>query len=74
MSISGRHPNMALRPIRPTPQVGRYRRLFGPDPRADTDEELSFHLEMQVRDYMRRGMSEADARAAASSRLGVWRR
>ncbi|MGH7466152.1 MAG: ABC transporter permease, partial [Longimicrobiales bacterium] len=39
-------------------------------PRAETEDELSFHLEMRVRDHMRRGMSEAEARAAAAARLG----
>lgn len=48
----------------------RYDRLFGPDPKADTEAELSFHHEMRVRDYMRAGMDEASARAAAQERLG----
>jgi putative ABC transport system permease protein len=48
----------------------RYSRLFGPNVRSDTDDELSFHLEMRVRDYMRQGMDEAAARRAAQARLG----
>jgi putative ABC transport system permease protein len=48
----------------------RYARLFGVDTRADTEEELSFHYEMRVRDYVRRGLTEAQARAAAQERLG----
>jgi hypothetical protein len=52
------------------PAWRRYARLLGVNPRADTDEELNFHLEMRVRDYMRRGMDEAEARRAAESRLG----
>jgi len=52
------------------PMWRRYGRLFGADPRADTEEELRFHVEMRVRDYMRRGMTEAEAREAAASRLG----
>ncbi|HUF51084.1 MAG TPA: ABC transporter permease, partial [Longimicrobiales bacterium] len=52
------------------PTWRRYARLLGANPRADTDDELSFHLEMRVRDYMRGGMDEAEARRAAESRLG----
>ncbi|HSL70047.1 MAG TPA: permease prefix domain 1-containing protein, partial [Longimicrobiales bacterium] len=48
----------------------RYARLFGADPRADTEDELSFHYEMRVQDYMRRGLDEAGARAAARERMG----
>src|SRR3954468_12708368 len=36
----------------------------------DVDDELAFHLEMRVRDFVARGMSERDARAAATARLG----
>jgi putative ABC transport system permease protein len=48
----------------------RYSRFFGPNVRSDTDDELSFHLEMRVRDYMRQGLDEVAARAAARARLG----
>jgi putative ABC transport system permease protein len=48
----------------------RYARIFRGDARAETEDELSFHLEMRVRDHMRRGLSEAEARAAAAARLG----
>ncbi|MGH7467732.1 MAG: permease prefix domain 1-containing protein [Longimicrobiales bacterium] len=48
----------------------RYARLWGKDPGADAEDELSFHYEMRVRDYVRRGMDEASARAAASRRPG----
>lgn len=48
----------------------RYARLFGADARADTEDELSFHYEMRVRDYLKRGLDEASARAAARERLG----
>ena len=34
------------------------------------DDELSFHVEMRVRDFVERGMSEADARRAVMVRLG----
>jgi putative ABC transport system permease protein len=48
----------------------RYLRFFGPRGVADLDDELRFHIEMRVRDYMARGMSEQDARAATAQRLG----
>jgi putative ABC transport system permease protein len=48
----------------------RYLRFFGPRAVADLDDELRFHIEMRVRDYMTRGMSEAEARAATVARLG----
>ena len=34
------------------------------------DEELRFHLEMRVRDYLAQGYSRADAERAARERLG----
>jgi len=48
----------------------RLSRLLGKSPLEETDAELSFHLEMRVRDYMRQGMSEEEARSAARARLG----
>jgi putative ABC transport system permease protein len=48
----------------------RYLRFWGPRAEADVDDELRFHIEMRVRDYMVRGMSEDDARAAVARRLG----
>ncbi len=48
----------------------RYLRFFGPRADADVDDELRFHFEMRVRDYVVRGMSEADARDAVMRRLG----
>jgi predicted permease len=52
------------------PKWRRYLRFFGPRGAADLDDELRFHIEMRVRDYMSRGMSEAEARAATAQRLG----
>ena len=52
------------------PRWRRYLRFFGYRGVADLDDELRFHIEMRVRDYMARGMSEADARAATALRLG----
>ena len=52
------------------PKWRRYVRFFGARGVADLDDELRFHIDMRVRDYMARGMSEAEARAATAGRLG----
>ncbi len=43
---------------------------FEPEPRAEVDAELAFHLEARVRDYVARGMAPDAARAAALERFG----
>ena len=48
----------------------RYLRFWGPRAEADVDDELGFHVEMRAREYVSRGMTEADARRAALRRLG----
>ena len=48
----------------------RYLRFFGHRGVADLDEELAFHVDMRIQDYLAQGMSEAEARAAAHQRLG----
>src|ERR1051325_8535947 len=48
----------------------RYLRFWGPRATADVDDELRFHIEMRIRDYMARGLSEDEARAAVVRRLG----
>ena len=48
----------------------RYLRFWGPHAASDVDDELRFHLEMRERDYLVRGLSPIDARAAAIRRLG----
>jgi putative ABC transport system permease protein len=48
----------------------RYLRFWGPRAEADVDDELRFHIEMRVRDYIAGGMTEDDARAATARRLG----
>ena len=45
-------------------------RVVRRDPVEETDEELRFHLEMRVEDYLRQGMTEEEAQAAARTRLG----
>src|SRR2546423_3532078 len=48
----------------------RYLRFFRAGPVADVDDELVFHIEMRVRDYMARGYPEEEARALTAKRLG----
>jgi len=48
----------------------RYLRFFGPRRADDLEDELRYHVEMRVRDYMARGFSESDAREATARRLG----
>jgi predicted permease len=43
---------------------------FTRPPRAEVDDELAFHLERRVADYVARGLSPEAARAAALERLG----
>lgn len=40
------------------------------DPQQEVDEELRFHLEQRMRDYLARGMSPEAARDAAAQRFG----
>jgi predicted permease len=54
----------------PTPMWRRYLGFWGARVDADVDDEIAFHLEMRIRDYIDRGMSEREARAAAYGRLG----
>src|SRR5262245_7927026 len=51
----------------------RYRRFFGPDPKRDVDEELSFHLAMRADELRRGGMSEQEALEATMQRFGSMR-
>ena len=53
------------------PRWRRYLRLARPDVAADVEDELSFHIEMRVRDNVRRGMSADDARREALERFGA---
>jgi putative ABC transport system permease protein len=48
----------------------RFRGIFGPEPRRDVDDELSFHLEMRIREFVERGESPARARELAVQRFG----
>jgi predicted permease len=53
-----------------TPAWRRYLRFWRPNIAADVDDELRFHTEMRVAEYMARGMTEPEARRAVSERLG----
>ena len=44
--------------------------LWGPRVADDVDDELRFHIEMRIAEYVARGMSEAEAKRLAISRLG----
>ena len=48
----------------------RFRRLFGPEPKADVDAELSFHVEMRARELIEQGVPPERARALALRRFG----
>ena len=48
----------------------RFRRLFGPEPRADVDQELAFHLEMRIRELVARGETPERARELTLQRFG----
>jgi putative ABC transport system permease protein len=52
------------------PKWRRYLRFFGAKGVADLDDELRFHIDMRIRDYVARGLSESEARAATAQRLG----
>ncbi|MEO7273041.1 MAG: ABC transporter permease, partial [Vicinamibacterales bacterium] len=48
----------------------RFRRLFGPEPKADVDAELSFHVEMRMRELIDQGVPPERAREVALRRFG----
>ena len=47
-----------------------FRRLFGPEPGADVDAELDFHLEMRIRELVERGETPERARELTLRRFG----
>src|SRR6185503_17136891 len=52
------------------PKWRRYLRFWGSDLDADADEELRFHIESRVQEYVAQGMTPEDARAEAMRRFG----
>jgi len=53
-----------------TPFWRRYARFFGPDPAADANEELGFHLEAKTEDLVRQGWAPEAARREAERQFG----
>ena len=60
----------AIPGARPASMWQRYARFLGPKVAQDFDEELRFHVEMRIQEYVARGMSLDEARAATLARLG----
>ena len=52
------------------PSWRRYLRFWRNDIAEDVDDELRFHVDMRVAEYVARGMTEDDARRAVAERLG----
>ena len=52
------------------PAWRRYLRFWGPAPEADVDDELQFHIESRVREYVATGMTETEARRKTLERFG----
>jgi predicted permease len=48
----------------------RLRRIVQPSVRQDVDDEMAFHFQMRVAQFMESGMSRADAERAARERFG----
>ena len=54
----------------PEPPWRRYLRFWGSRPASDIDDELAFHIESRVDDYVALGMQRDAARARALERFG----
>ena len=52
------------------PAWRRYLRLWGPDVRRDVDDEFDFHIATRAEEYVKQGMSVADARRRAVAEFG----
>ncbi|AHG93251.1 permease (plasmid) [Gemmatirosa kalamazoonensis] len=48
----------------------RYLRFWGPDPQRDLDDEIAFHIEARIEDYIADGIAPEAARTAALERFG----
>jgi len=56
--------------MRNTPAWRRYLTFWRNDIAHDVDEELRFHVDMRVAEYMERGLTEEEARRAVAERVG----
>jgi predicted permease len=54
----------------PAPSWRRYLRFWGSDARGDVDDELRFHVDMRIDEYVARGMPIDEARRLAAQRFG----
>jgi putative ABC transport system permease protein len=52
------------------PTWRRYLRFWENDPRADAEDELSFHIDSRIEEFVAMGMSPEDAKAEAMRRFG----
>ena len=52
------------------PSWRRYLRFWGSDLTADVDDELRFHIESRIQDYVDAGLAPDAARAEAMRRFG----
>ncbi len=59
--------------MNPIPLWRRYARLFGPDPAADVEDELRFHLESNIEELLRQGLSPEQACKQAERGFGDMR-
>ena len=56
--------------MREIPRWRRYLRFWGPDLKADIEDEIGFHLEMRERDFREAGLPSREAREEAIARFG----
>src|SRR5688572_13695044 len=47
-----------------------WRRIFGPYPDQEVNEELTFHLEERIREYVAQGMTPEEARRTVTEKFG----
>ena len=52
------------------PKWRRYARIFGPDPAADVDDELRFHIDTKVDELIAQGWKWEEARREAERLFG----
>src|SRR5439155_11861821 len=65
-----RPPDLAAMDADRTPSWRRYLRFWGSNPREDVSQEIEFHLQGLIEQYVAQGMSEAEAHTVALRRFG----